>query len=318
MSDEFHTETITTPAGEYTLALHYDAYADSPFDAGSTFSTGVVLATRSYLEVGATGEASADTERVYMIEDAIRNGHSPRAIVRWLRLCHGAAGFVELSREPRDGSVSVSDLDEATSSTTCEIGSGCSYGATPQLEGLACIFPADYAAAMGTDEIDPDRARVLVRGEWTEYSAYSSGDVFGWILTDPDGEDMDACAGYYGDTPAQRERVREEATESALEDARRRLEEQRRDEEAERARLDEAEHARARAARNTHVVDVAPDTAAALVVYAPTAISAAVRVFAYRADDGAYVVQVDPADGADRVRVQLGTDIVASTGKVAQ
>lgn len=204
------SQTIGTDAGAYTLEIHRDTNPSDPFGSRSIFSTGYLSEQQRFIGVTCIGEESAKDHGgpgVDTIEGAIDAGHSPRAILRWLRLAYGAAGFVELSRN-HDGSVTVSDIDEATASTGHGLSGGYSDDAAPQLEGLACIFPADYAAAMG-EGVNLAKARDIVRGEWNEYAAYSEGDVIGYRLLDPEGDEISACWGYYGEAASMHDIIGE-------------------------------------------------------------------------------------------------------------
>lgn len=43
-----------------------------------------------------------------------------------------------------------------------------------------------------------DRTEEILRAELGEYGAYISGDVYGYVVKDPDGEVVDSCWGFYG------------------------------------------------------------------------------------------------------------------------
>jgi hypothetical protein len=44
-----------------------------------------------------------------------------------------------------------------------------------------------------------DYARELLEGEVKEYDQYLTGQVYGYVVKDKDGEDIDSCLGYFGD-----------------------------------------------------------------------------------------------------------------------
>ena len=58
-----------------------------------------------------------------------------------------------------------------------------------------------------------EQARDLMQSEVEEYDQYLTGDVYGYVVTDPLGNDVDSCWGFYG-----LEWARQEAT-AALEHA---------------------------------------------------------------------------------------------------
>ncbi len=43
-----------------------------------------------------------------------------------------------------------------------------------------------------------DKVLTVMEGEVETYNSYISGDVFGWVIEDRNGEDLDSCWGYYG------------------------------------------------------------------------------------------------------------------------
>lgn len=49
------------------------------------------------------------------------------------------------------------------------------------------------------DGIDPDRLKAILESEVEEYNNYLSGNVWGYIVTDRDGETVDSCWGFIGD-----------------------------------------------------------------------------------------------------------------------
>lgn len=55
------------------------------------------------------------------------------------------------------------------------------------------------------------KVREALESEVAEYSAWANGEVYGWKLLDRDGEEIDACYGYYGDV----DRAKQDACEAA-------------------------------------------------------------------------------------------------------
>ena len=51
-----------------------------------------------------------------------------------------------------------------------------------------------------TPEAQREAARKCIDAEVETYSAYCNGDVYGYIIEDEDGEQLDACFGFYGAT----------------------------------------------------------------------------------------------------------------------
>jgi len=50
-----------------------------------------------------------------------------------------------------------------------------------------------------------EKAKNYLKGEVTVYDQYLTGDVWGYQVKDPDGEDQDSCWGFYGDEYAKEE-----------------------------------------------------------------------------------------------------------------
>lgn len=51
----------------------------------------------------------------------------------------------------------------------------------------------------GREDATPEEIEEWLRGEVEEYDAYLTGNVYRYDVTDPDGERVEACCGFYGD-----------------------------------------------------------------------------------------------------------------------
>lgn len=49
------------------------------------------------------------------------------------------------------------------------------------------------------------RALEILKGELEEFQAYLDGDVFGYVIRDEEGEEIESCFGYYGEQYAEEE-----------------------------------------------------------------------------------------------------------------
>jgi hypothetical protein len=80
--------------------------------------------------------------------------------------------------------------------------------------GVAFVTRENWADTQGTDwtgsEEQLQRARELITGDVRDYSMYLGGEVYGYVVTDTDGEVMDSSGGFLG-----WDAVREAASEMA-------------------------------------------------------------------------------------------------------
>lgn len=69
--------------------------------------------------------------------------------------------------------------------------------------GYVYAHPVSVRKEHGWKRISPRRREKLIkwmRGEVETYDQYLTGEVYGYIVTSPDGDDEDSCWGFYGDT----------------------------------------------------------------------------------------------------------------------
>ncbi len=74
--------------------------------------------------------------------------------------------------------------------------------------GFAYVTPQIWQDTQGPpwtgSEEDREQARRLIAGDVEVYGYYLNGDVYGYTVTDPaDGEEVDACWGFYGSESAE-------------------------------------------------------------------------------------------------------------------
>lgn len=82
------------------------------------------------------------------------------------------------------------------------------------LFGFIYCTRADARKALGKSRLmasDVETVKEILRGEVETYSAWANGEVYGWEVLDPQGEQVDSCWGYIGET----EYPMQEAIESA-------------------------------------------------------------------------------------------------------
>lgn len=190
----FETTDIETPAGTYTLEFHADENADQPYDEG------FVLVTNGRSRYGADSRIDimrGNDPLMPQVAQALSNSYegwdnvSGAALVRWLRL-HGRNG-VTLFHIPDDYTPD-----------------------DPSTDRQDRIYGVAWAP---WDATDPD---AYVKAALQQWAAWARGEVFGWRLIDPSGEEVESCWGYY-DVAGEREYVTGEATDIAVADAERRI-----------------------------------------------------------------------------------------------
>jgi hypothetical protein len=129
------------------------------WDAAATF----VIKPNRYV----AGDEPASSEYAYMssaaaVRNVIELEHEPVAILPIYMLQHGST---HLSTTP---------FNDAWDSGQC---------------GWAFVRAGDSTQAEAED---------LIRAELAMYASYVAGEVYGVVVTDADGEEVDSCWGYYG------------------------------------------------------------------------------------------------------------------------
>lgn len=150
---------VDTPAGVYTVELHYDETPEQPYNDGLGFA----------FDGGRESIDQAMGDHADEVLSLIKGSEvrSAAAIARYLRLKYGFKGIREVSGDYSTGEPS-SDRGES-------------------FQGLAwapddATYPDSYTDA-----------------GIAEYRAWANGEVYGYVVLDPDGADFGSCWGFYGD-----------------------------------------------------------------------------------------------------------------------
>lgn len=195
---ELDQETIETPAGPYTLKWFQDESNEQPFDEGFGL---VRIGDRNSIDIITSTTEHADTVasliRYHRYDNACDGNiydyeiRSAAAIARYARLKHGLRGVVEIDENFRPYPPSA-DKDES-------------------FVGLA----------WAPDDVPDENVATYVVAALKEWHAWAEGDVFGWVLTAPDGTEVEAVWNYYGfyEDNGQRAYTLTEATDTAQRDA---------------------------------------------------------------------------------------------------
>ena len=98
----------------------------------------------------------------------------------------------------------------------------------PSTDRSERVYGVAWAPDDAADWHMPEQAFNYTYCALAQWRAWADGDVFGWRLTDPAGDEVESVWGYYGsafDTQpgSERNHTLEEATDAAQADAERRL-----------------------------------------------------------------------------------------------
>jgi hypothetical protein len=160
---ELHSEKIDTPAGEYVVQFIADEYADQPENYGFSM---LKIGDRRCMDVSVGDDIPAGLEGVLRARDMWDWEHrSGAAIVRWLTLM-GKKGVTLVTDDYRPDTPTSDRFD--------------------RIAGVAWV---------DDDFTEPEKATSVCLEAWR---AWAEGDVFGYVVTAPDGSDVGSCWGYYG------------------------------------------------------------------------------------------------------------------------
>jgi hypothetical protein len=161
----------------YTATLYYDQDAEGP-DNWDNLGTITYAKRSSYVLGNKAVDAEEDAEIAQKVESGEYIGTPVYAYV------HSGATI-------------------STSSFSCPWDSGRS--------GWVYVSRADVRKEYSCKRISKktrEKAERVLRGEVKTYAQYLEGDVYGIIITDPDGEEVDSCWGFYGFNYAKEEAER--------------------------------------------------------------------------------------------------------------
>jgi hypothetical protein len=162
MSDYIRKET--TPSG-FTVEVFYDPHPDNPCTEWDQLGT-VALDKRSRYSFGNERLDSARLQEIGTSEDYVK---LPIYIYDHSGITINTTGF------------------------SCSWDSGC--------VGLIYVHKDKLYQEYDTKRITPKlRERVLttLRGEIEDLDRYLTGQVYGWRVLDPEGNDLESCYGYFG------------------------------------------------------------------------------------------------------------------------
>jgi hypothetical protein len=173
MLHPFDKLTVDTFAGPYVIELHYDLDAAAP---NYTDDGGLVYLGDARTTSARHGDASPIIDDL-LTARSVHNDNlydhemrSGAAIARYLKLRYGLAGILEVTR------------------------SGDRYRtATPSADRYRRIEGMAWAPADTTAPEDYSRGTVAT------YDAWANSEVYGYIVTAPDGREVTSCWDFYAD-----------------------------------------------------------------------------------------------------------------------
>jgi hypothetical protein len=190
--DTIATESVDTPAGEYTIEWLPDEYAERPYNEGLGFAYD---GDRDRVDV-ADGPYADSVLAIIREANNLGGWHrsgsreypvSTTALARYLRITFGLSG-IRIVNYDYQTFAPDSDHDRV------------------------------WGIAWAPDDVPADRAGDYVDAAIAEYRAWAEGDCFGYRVLDPAGNEIDGCWGYYGYSD-QRDYTRSQALDSIERDA---------------------------------------------------------------------------------------------------
>lgn len=183
-------ETIPTTAGNYQLDWFQDENADQPYSEGFTL---LRCGGKDYIDIleGDTASPVALT-----VLSALRAHANPGGV--WDREFRSGAAIVRYLRLAGKKGVTLTYEDFTPDK--------------PSTDRTDRVYGVSWAP---DDATDPDKYTRLMLEEW---AAWRSGDAFGWRLSDPAGEEVESCWGYFN-FDRERAYILDEATTLARNDA---------------------------------------------------------------------------------------------------
>lgn len=188
--------TVATTAGSYAVQWFWDEDAEQPYDEGFVLLSGggprQIAIREGFNDRDQTHWQAWDAVAAHARHSDWSPGQtSGAALVRYLTL-KGYRGVTLVDDEYRPVDASA-DRHE-------------------RIHGVAWA---------PTDAADPIAYTTARLADW---QAWRTGDVFGWVVLTPNGDEVESCWGYYGFNAEQRAWTFSEARDVALNDELRRME----------------------------------------------------------------------------------------------
>ena len=172
------TEIVENANRKLTIEIHPDENPGNPREEWDNL--GILFADHRRYDLG-------DSEKILGFQkSSFREAfESWSEIEEHLEGYHGALYALPVYMMDH-GSVALS-----TSSYACKWDSG--------RVGVIYTTTENLMKIMGTTDVTEERVHEILRGEIDTYSSYLNGDVYGYVIKDEDGEQLDSCWGFIGD-----------------------------------------------------------------------------------------------------------------------
>jgi hypothetical protein len=172
---ELDNKVIPTPAGDYRVTWYHDEDPGQPYDEGFCL---YVYGRREYVDIDETHGKMPE-----LVEDAIRTGGHYREDCWDWELRSGAAIMRYMKLKGFKG---VTLVDERYQPVE------------PSANRREHVVGVAWENSEVSGQIDEEAAKRNVAIDLVQWHAWGEGDVFGWVLTDPTGNEVESCWGYYG------------------------------------------------------------------------------------------------------------------------
>lgn len=180
----------------HTVALHYDTECDSPRDVDSLVGLFLGLPHRSY----DIGDERINPEEEFPCPDCAGRGCATcyDSGARAARSLTELAAALKAKHSARV-LLPVGMIDH--SGVSYYVGGGPHWSDTAGWDSGTCGFildtPDRLQQTMGAGTTDEQITKALT-GEIEEYDRWARGDCYGYVITDPNGEQVESCWGFIG------------------------------------------------------------------------------------------------------------------------
>lgn len=188
-----------TEIGEFTIHLSYDEHVENPRDDDYMDSLGSIYTfVKNDLPLGKhdSNLYRNDTDAAELLPELLEDGTNP----------------VIIPLDVRRDTIHIAGLTECNALTAAIAayrltGDEDALHDNEDVQGIDTLFVLDEATLIkeyGSDT--PENRKMAIealKGELDTFTKYINGEVYGWIITDAEGDEKDSCWGYYGQHEAE-------------------------------------------------------------------------------------------------------------------
>lgn len=188
-------ETINIEGG-YKVEIHYDEDATNPMKDDESGPT-LVLHDKAEKHFGWTTDDDWHRKLNCALEDILDRGHTKdlhgergalAVLNRWMRAYHGIRVVLPVGAGQHSGTWAyVGDHEHFSDSGGWDSG------------WVGWLFVTPEQAQLWYDG-NPTEEQLIdgLRGHFKEFSSWVEGSTYGYVVKDPQGEEIDSCWGFYG------------------------------------------------------------------------------------------------------------------------